>query len=298
MIKDTVHKSVLLQETIEGLNLKQGSVVLDATFGGGGHTLEVCKNYEGVEVVALDQDNSTWERAKDKFKGFKVSFYNENFRNLDKALKKEGVTEVDGIIFDLGLSSDQLEVSLRGFSFMKDEPLMMTMKENPGREDLTAKDVVNSWSEENLAKILRGYGEENFAGRIARAIVEAREEKEIESTFQLVEIIRSVVPAFYRKGKTHFATKTFQAIRMAVNDELRALQEGLEKGVVALKSGGRMSVISFHSGEDRVVKNIFKNLAKEGKIKLINKKPIVPGKVELKENKRARSAKLRIIEKI
>lgn len=298
MIKDTVHKSVLLQETIEGLNLKQGSVVLDATFGGGGHTLEVCKNYKGVEVVALDQDKSTWERAKDKFKGFKVSFYNENFRNLDKALKKEGVTEVDGIIFDLGLSSDQLEVSLRGFSFMKDEPLMMTMKENPGREDLTAKDIVNSWSEENLAKILRGYGEENFAGRIARAIVEAREEKEIESTFQLVEIIRSVVPAFYRKGKTHFATKTFQAIRMAVNDELRALQEGLEKGVVALKSGGRMSVISFHSGEDRVVKNIFKNLAKEGKIKLINKKPIVPGKVELKENKRARSAKLRIIEKI
>lgn len=298
MIKDTVHKSVLLQETIEGLNLKQGSVVLDATFGGGGHTLEVCKNYKGVEVVALDQDKSTWERAKDKFKGFKVSFYNENFRNLDKALKKEGVTEVDGIIFDLGLSSDQLEVSLRGFSFMKDEPLMMTMKENPSREDLTAKDVVNSWSEENLAKILRGYGEENFAGRIARAIVEAREEKEIESTFQLVEIIRSVVPAFYRKGKTHFATKTFQAIRMAVNDELRALQEGLEKGVVALKSGGRMSVISFHSGEDRVVKNIFKNLAKEGKIKLINKKPIVPGKVELKENKRARSAKLRIIEKI
>ncbi|MBP9840003.1 MAG: 16S rRNA (cytosine(1402)-N(4))-methyltransferase RsmH [Candidatus Pacebacteria bacterium] len=298
MIKDTVHKSVLLKETIDGLNLKKGSVVVDATFGGGGHSLEVLRNYEGVEVVALDQDKSTWNRAKDKFKGLKVSFYNENFRNLDKALDKEGVKEVDGIIFDLGLSSDQLEVSLRGFSFMKDEPLMMTMKENPGREDLTAKDIVNSWSEENLAKILRGYGEENFAGRIARAIAEAREEKEIESTFQLVEIIRNVVPAFYRKGKTHFATKTFQAIRMAVNDELRALQEGLEKGVVALKSGGRMSVISFHSGEDRIVKNIFKNLVKEGKIKLINKKPIVPSNIELKDNKRARSAKLRIIEKI
>lgn len=298
MIKDTVHKSVLLKETIDGLNLKKGSVVVDATFGGGGHSLEVLRNYEGVEVVALDQDKSTWNRAKDKFKGLKVSFYNENFRNLDKALDKEGLKEVDGIIFDLGLSSDQLEVSLRGFSFMKDEPLMMTMKENPGREDLTAKDIVNSWSEENLAKILRGYGEENFAGRIARAIAEAREEKEIESTFQLVEIIRNVVPAFYRKGKTHFATKTFQAIRMAVNDELRALQEGLEKGVVALKSGGRMSVISFHSGEDRIVKNIFKNLVKEGKIKLINKKPIVPSNIELKDNKRARSAKLRIIEKI
>lgn len=294
----TVHQTVLLKETIDGLNLKKGSVVVDATFGGGGHSLEVLRNYEGVEVVALDQDKSTWNRAKDKFKGLKVSFYNENFRNLDKALDKEGVKEVDGIIFDLGLSSDQLEVSLRGFSFMKDEPLMMTMKENPGREDLTAKDIVNSWSEENLAKILRGYGEENFAGRIARAIAEAREEKEIESTFQLVEIIRNVVPAFYRKGKTHFATKTFQAIRMAVNDELRALQEGLEKGVVALKSGGRMSVISFHSGEDRIVKNIFKNLVKEGKIKLINKKPIVPSNIELKDNKRARSAKLRIIEKI
>lgn len=298
MIKDTVHKSVLLKETIDGLNLKKGSVVVDATFGGGGHSLEVLRNYEGVEVVALDQDKSTWNRAKDKFKGLKVSFYNENFRNLDKALDKEGLKEVDGIIFDLGLSSDQLEVSLRGFSFMKDEPLMMTMKENPGREDLTAKDIVNSWSEENLAKILRGYGEENFAGRIARAIAEAREEKEIESTFQLVEVIRNVVPVFYRKGKTHFATKTFQAIRMAVNDELRALQEGLEKGVVALKSGGRMSVISFHSGEDRIVKNIFKNLVKEGKIKLINKKPIVPSNIELKDNKRARSAKLRIIEKI
>lgn len=298
MIKDTVHKSVLLQETIDGLNLKKGGVVLDATFGGGGHSLHVLKNYEGVHVIAIDQDKSAWDRVKNKFEGLKISFHNENFRNLDKALKQEGIEEIDGAIYDLGLSSDQLEVSLRGFSFMKDEPLMMTMKENPGREDLTAKDIVNSWSEENLAKILRGYGEENFAGRIARAIVEAREEKEIESTFQLVEIIQNVVPAFYRRGKIHFATKTFQAIRMAVNDELRALQEGLEKGVIALKSGGRMSVISFHSGEDRIVKNVFKNLAKEGKIKLINKKPIIPNKIELKDNKRARSAKLRIIEKI
>ena len=298
MIKDTVHKSVLLKETIDGLDLKGGEVVIDATFGGGGHSLEMLRNHNGVEVVALDQDKSTWERAKEKFEGLKISFYNENFRNLEKALAKRGVKEVDGIVFDLGLSSDQLESSLRGFSFMKDEPLMMTMKENPGREDLTAKDVVNSWSQENLEKIIRGYGEENFAGRIARGIVEAREEKDIESTFQLVEIVRNVVPAFYRKGKTHFATKTFQAIRMAVNDEIRALQEGLEKGIGVLKSGGRISVISFHSGEDRVVKNVFKDFVKEGKIKLINKKPIIPSKNELKDNKRARSAKLRIIEKI
>lgn len=296
--KFSVHKSVLLNETIEGLNLKRGDIVLDATFGGGGHSLEILKRYEGVKVVAIDQDKGVWEVAKDKFKDFSIKFYNENFRNLDRALKKEGIKEVDAILFDLGLSSDQLESSLRGFSFMKDEPLLMTMKENPLKADLTAKDVVNSWSQENLEKIIRGYGEENFAGRIARGIVEARKIKEIESTLELVEIIRNVVPAFYRKGKTHFATKTFQAIRMAVNDELGALKEGLEKGVSVLKRGGRIGVISFHSGEDRVVKRFFVEKVKEGVIKLINKKPIIPNKFELKENKRARSAKLRIVEKI
>lgn len=296
--KFSVHKSVLLNETIEGLNLEKGGNVLDATFGGGGHSLEILKRYKNVKVVAMDQDKGVWEVAKDKFKDLNIKFYNENFRNLDKALKNEGIREVDAVLFDLGLSSDQLESSLRGFSFMKDEPLLMTMKEDPLKADLTAKDIVNSWSEENLEKIIRGYGEENFAGRIARGIVEARKIKEIESTLELVEIIRNVVPAFYRKGKTHFATKTFQAIRMAVNDELGALKEGLEKGVRVLKSGGRIGVISFHSGEDRVVKRFFIQKVKEGIIKLINKKPIIPSKSELKENKRARSAKLRIIEKI
>lgn len=296
--KFSVHKSVLLNETIEGLNLEKGGSVLDATFGGGGHSLEILKRYKNVKVVAMDQDKGVWEVAKDRFKDLNIKFYNENFRNLDKALKNEGIREVDAVLFDLGLSSDQLESSLRGFSFMKDEPLLMTMKEDPLKADLTAKDIVNSWSEENLEKIIRGYGEENFAGRIARGIVEARKIKEIESTLELVEIIRNVVPAFYRKGKTHFATKTFQAIRMAVNDELGALKEGLEKGVRVLKSGGRIGVISFHSGEDRAVKRFFIQKVKEGIIKLINKKPIIPSKSELKENKRARSAKLRIIEKI
>ena len=188
---------------------------------------------------------------------------------------------------------------------MKDEPLLMTMKENPLGEDVTAYDVVNSWSEENLADIIYGYGEERFSRRIARAIVDARQKAEIKTTFELVKIIESSVPAAYRRGhakgrasRLHFATRTFQALRIAVNDELGALQTGLEKGFEILKNGGRMSVISFHSLEDRIVKRFYQGKVKEGKAKLINKKPILAGDEELKTNPRARSAKLRVLEKI
>jgi 16S rRNA (cytosine1402-N4)-methyltransferase len=287
---ESIHKTVLLNETIDGLNLKVDSVVLDCTFGGGGHSLEILKRFLKAKIIALDQDKSVWKKNDAR-----ISFHNENFSNLDKVLKGE---KVDGIIFDLGLSSDQLENSGRGFSFMKNEPLLMTMKENPGPEDLTAFDIVNIWNEKSLADIIYGYGEERYSRRIAKGIVEGRKKKKIETTFDLVKIISESVPATYRRGRLHPATKTFQALRIAVNDELRVLKDGLEKGFCKLKVGGRMVVISFHSLEDRIVKRFYKELEKDGKSKLINKKPILVNDEELKNNPRSRSAKLRVLEKI
>lgn len=294
---ESVHKTVLLKETIDGLNLNDKSTVIDCTFGGGGHSAEICKRHKGVRIIALDQDQGAFEKAKGKFEDLNcdISFVNTNFANLNEL---KGVENVDGIIFDLGLSSDQLENSGRGFSFMKDEPLLMTMKENPLSEDLTAADIVNSWSEKSLADIIFGYGEEKLSRRIAKAIVDARERAEIKSTFDLVKILEGAIGRAYKKQKVHFATRTFQALRMAVNDELGVLERGLDGGFVLLKKGGRMSVITFHSLEDRVVKRFFKKLEKENKAKLINKKVIVASVEEIKNNIRSRSAKLRIIEKI
>jgi 16S rRNA (cytosine1402-N4)-methyltransferase len=315
---ESVHKTVLLNETIAGLNLNAQSVVVDCTFGGGGHSAEICKRYPGIKIIALDADKSTFKKAERKFKNLNcdITFVNTNFSNLNNlknfsafALGGKGGQgthgasnfldcSIDGIIFDLGLSSDQLESSGRGFSFTKDEPLQMTMKENPRPEDLTASDIVNTWSEKSLADIIYGYGEERFSRRIARGIADARQKAKIKTTFDLVKIISDAVPGVYRRGRLHFATRTFQALRIAVNDELRVLQTGLEKGFNALKIGGRMSVISFHSLEDRITKKFYKEREKEGLAKLINKKPIIAGKEELKTNPRARSAKLRILEKI
>src|SRR3989344_757409 len=313
-----MHKTALLNEAIDGLlaSPKQGEggskklVIVDGTFGGGGHSAEICKRQKGhakgqasVKIIAIDQDQGALEIGKEKFKdlGCDISFHNTNFRNLDEVLKSEKVGSVDGVILDIGLSSDQLENSGRGFSFMKDEPLLMTfqksMKENPSSEGLTAKDIVNNWSEESLKKIIYGYGEEKFSGRIARGIVEARKRADLETTFDLVSAIEAVVPGMYKRSRIHFATRTFQALRIAVNDELGALSEGLRKSFDALGSGGRMSVISFHSLEDRIVKRFYKEKEKEGLAKIINKKPIISGEAELKSNPRARSAKLRILEK-
>ncbi|MFA5751337.1 MAG: 16S rRNA (cytosine(1402)-N(4))-methyltransferase RsmH [Candidatus Paceibacterota bacterium] len=302
-VKKSVHKSVLLKEIIDGLNLSENQrnniIILDATYGGGGHSREILKRYKQTRIIAIDQDNSVWQKNIER-----VSFYNKNFRNLDEVLQKEKITEVNGVIMDLGLSSDQLNPegnekgSGRGFSFMKDEPLIMTMKENPSSEEVIAEDVVNTWSEDSLAKIIAGYGEEKFAKRIARGIVKEREVKPLKTTHDLLSAIEKSVPASYRHGKTHFATRTFQAIRIAVNDELRALEEALPKAFNALRKGGRMSVISFHSLEDRIVKRFFREKGKSGEGKIINKKPIIPNEDEVKENKKARSAKLRIIEKL
>jgi len=298
----SVHRTVLLKETIDGLNLRPGSVVLDCTFGGGGHSLEICRRFSesnlNVKIVALDQDKSVFTGG-DKFKNCDISFSNNNFRNIDKVAEEFGLKEVDGIIFDLGLSSDQLENSGRGFSFQRDEPLLMTMKDNPNDMDVTAREVLNTWEEKSLADIIYGYGEEKQARRIAKEIVEFRKKQEIKTTFDLVKIIEQAIPAKFRqKNKIHYATKTFQAIRIAVNDELGALAEGLEKGFKLLKKSGRMSVISFHSLEDRMVKRFLKTKENEGKALLINKKVILANSDEIKANPRSRSAKLRILEKI
>ncbi|HPS21359.1 MAG TPA: 16S rRNA (cytosine(1402)-N(4))-methyltransferase RsmH [Candidatus Paceibacterota bacterium] len=300
----SVHKTVLLNETIDGLNLSAKSraemTVLDGTFGGGGHSAEICRKFPGIKIIAIDQDKSAFKKAENKFKGLncKLSLHNVNFKDLAEVLKEEGVEKVDGIILDLGLSSDQLENSGRGFSFMKDEPLLMTMKASPTPEDLTAIDVVNTWEEKNLADVIYGYGEEKYARRIAREIVAARKNKKIETTFDLVEIIKKAVPVGYQRGRLHFVTRTFQAIRIAVNNELGVLQEGLVNGFEVLKEGGRMSVISFHSLEDRIVKNFYKQKVKESKAVLVNKKPILASDEEQKDNPRSRSAKLRVLEKI
>lgn len=300
----SIHKSVLLKEVIDGLNLKKDknniSYVIDGTFGGGGHTKAILEKYSFVKVLAIDQDINSWNTVKNKFADFKdrIIFVNDNFENINKIAEKYKIQNISGVILDLGFSSDQLENSKRGFSFLKNEPLLMTMKENEREEDISAKEIVNTWSEESLADIIYGYGEERYARRIARNIVNQRKIKEIENTFDLVDIVANSVPMPYKRGKIHFATKTFQALRIAVNDELNVLKRGLENGFEVLNKGGRMLVISFHSLEDRIVKNFYKDKFKVGKVILINKKPIISNKEELKENKRARSAKLRILEKI
>lgn len=295
-----IHETVLLKETVDGLNLKKGDIVFDGTLGGGGHSEYVAKTFgKDVKIVAVDRDREALNRAEARLKKVEANYslVLSDYRKIAEVLDSQKIEKVQGIILDLGLSSNQLDESGRGFSFKNDEPLFMTFAEPKDKPLVTAQTILNSWGEETLADIIYGYADERYARRIAKKIVEAREEKEIKTTNDLVEIISEAVPAVYRKGKIHFATKTFQAIRMAVNDELGALREGLEKGFIKLSSGGRMSVISFHSGEDRIVKNYFRDKAKEKKAILINKKPIVASGEETSKNPRSRSAKLRIIEK-
>lgn len=293
-----IHKSVLLKEMVDGLDIHKGDVIVDCTLNTGGHSEYALENYKGIKVIGIDADSGAIKKAEKRLSKFGKSFeaYKSNFRNLDKVLDKAKVGEVDGFMFDLGWSSDQLEISGRGFSFQRDEPLQMSY--DADENEVTAETVVNEWSEETLKSILKGFGEESFSGRIARAIVEARQIAPIKTTEQLKEIVWNAVPGFIRNKKTHPATRTFQAVRIAVNDEFGALSEGLDKAFERLRVGKRMAVISFHSLEDRIVKVWAKGLVAEEKAILINKKPIVSGEDELKENPRARSAKLRIIEKI
>lgn len=294
-----VHTTVLLNETVDGLNLKDGAVVFDGTLGGGGHSEKICQDWKGfVRVVATDMDLDAIKRASERLAKWACFVpVRSNYRFVKTVIADLKIPAIDGVILDLGLSSNQLDESGRGFSFRRDEPLFMTFAENT-KDVLTAEQVVNDWSEETLADIIYGFADERYAKRIARVICEDRELAPLKTTTDLVNSIAKAVPATYRHGKTHFATKTFQALRMAVNDELGALEQGIRDGFEALKPAGRMSIISFHSVEDRVVKQEFRKLVQEGKAKLINKKPIIPTKTEIKDNPRSRSAKLRIIEKL
>ena len=295
-----MHKAVLLKETIDGLDLKPNSVVFDGTLGAGGHSEEIFKRFGSkVKIIATDRDVEAINRATTKICRDSCNFqaFLSDYRKINFVLEKVGVKNVNGIILDLGLSSDQLDLSGRGFSFKNNEPLLMTFSNGAGEEQITAKIILNSWGEETLADIFYGYSDEKYSRKIARGIVEARKNKPIETTSDLVEIIKCVVPFSYQKGKIHFATKTFQALRMAVNDEVEALKEGLNKSIEVLDCGGRIAVISFHSTEDRIVKDTFRKWQEEEKGKIINKKPIIANEEEIRENTRSRSAKLRIFKK-
>ncbi len=295
----SMHIPVLLHEAIDGLNLKEGDIFVDGTLGSAGHSSEVAKRFgDSVEIVGLDRDVDALERSEEKLRPLTSAHYLklESFRNLDTVLEALGMKEVNGILLDLGISSDQLDASGRGFSFQKEEPLHMGMKKD--EETLTAKEILNTWDEETLELIIRGFGEEKYSRRIAREIVERREVKPFETTADLETAVRAATPAAYHHGRINPATRTFQAIRIAVNEELVALEEGLKKGFEALTPGGRFAVISFHSLEDRIVKNFFRDKANEGIAKVITKKPITASDKEIDINPRSRSAKLRILEKI
>ncbi len=293
-----MHIPVLLQEVVDGLQAREGDTVLDATVGGGGHSEALCKAVGGkATFVCLDADEDALRRSKKRLAACSCSFrfYRSNFRHVDTALQALGIEHIQRALFDLGLSSFQLEESGRGFSFQGSEPLLMTYARGVGTDELTAEKIVNEWSEETIATLLESYGEERAARRIAAAIVRARGMTRITTTAGLREIVERAVP---RRGRTHPATKTFQAFRMAVNDELRALTEGMQKAWSALAPRGRLAVISFHSLEDRLVKTFCRARASEGQGIRITKKPMTPRRTEVLANPRARSAKLRIIEKV
>lgn len=295
------HIPVLKDESINGLDIKNGDIVIDGTLGAAGHTKEIIDRFKNkVKIIAFDLDKEAIERSDLILKKEKkdIIFINRGFQDIDKVLQELDIEYVDRIILDLGISSFQLEDSQRGFSFLKDEPLLMTMKERPNDTDLTAYDIVNTWEEESLADIIYGFGEEKYSRKIAKKIVEAREEKEIKTTFDLVEIIEKAVGQNYKRLKIHPATRTFQALRIATNSELINLEQVIEKSVKVLKNGGRIAIITFHSLEDRIVKRAFVKFKEEGLVRIITKKPIIPSDEELKINPRSRSAKLRIIEKI
>lgn len=294
------HKPVLLKEVIEALDLTAGETLLDGTLGSAGHSEALLKNTPGVTLIGLDRDEEALERSRENLRAYKRStyLYHESFRHLDKVLAEVGLREVDAILLDLGISSEQLDASLRGFSFMRDEYLHMSMKKKLEKSDLDAADILNTFPESTLELILRGFGEEKYSRKIVKEIVARREEKPFESTKDLVEAVLRATPPHYHRARIHPATRTFQALRIAVNAELEALEEGLEKGFKHLRRGGRFAIISFHSLEDRVVKNFFRERVRAGEAKLITKKPRTADKDELELNPRSRSARLRVIEKL
>lgn len=307
------HKSVLLEETIENLNIKPDGIYVDGTLGGAGHAYEVAKRLtEGGRLIGIDQDADAIAAASQKLEPLKnrVTIVRNNYCNMKEELQKLGISGVDGILLDLGVSSFQLDTPERGFTYREeDAPLDMRMDQRNSR---TAKDIVNQYSEKELYRIIRDFGEDRFAKNIAKHIVAARQEKEIETTGELTEIIRASIPKKVQAAGGHPAKRTFQAIRIELNRELEVLQDTLDEMIELLNEDGRICIITFHSLEDRIVKTIFKKnenpctcpsdfpvcvCGKKSKGKVISRKPILPKEEELEENSRAKSAKLRVFEK-
>ena len=311
MEKDYGHKPVLLQECLEGLAIRPEGIYVDGTLGRAGHSLEIVKRLTTGRLIALDRDMTAIEAARERLADYqdRVTLVHSNFSCLEQVLRQLEIPLVDGMLFDLGVSSPQLDEAERGFSYMNDAPLDMRMD---ATASLSAAEVVNTWSEEELRRILFEYGEERYAPRIARAIVRQREDGPISSTLQLVDIIKGAMPSAALREKQHPAKRSFQAIRIAVNGELDELPPMLEAAAHCLRPGGRLAIITFHSLEDRIVKQTLRQLAtgctcppefpvcvcgKKPKMNLINRKPIVASHQELEENPRSRSAKLRVAER-
>ena len=307
------HKSVLLQECIDALNIRPDGIYLDGTLGGAGHSSQIARRLtEGGRLIGVDRDRTALAAAKARLAPYadRVTLVHSNFAEIDAILDSLGIPAVDGMLFDLGVSSPQLDDASRGFSYMADAPLDMRMDKD---DALTAGAVVNTWPQGELRRILYDYGEERYAPQIAAALCRAREKAPVETTLELVDIIRSAMPAQALREKQHPAKRSFQAIRIAVNDELGAVSRMMQAAVGRLNPGGRLAVITFHSLEDRIVKSEMQQAArgctcppefpvcvcgKKPLVKLVTRKPIVSGPAELEENPRARSAKLRVAEKL
>lgn len=306
------HVSVLLKECIKGLNIKESGKYLDGTLGGAGHSAEIIKNLGNCGIlIGVDQDINAINASRNKLKEYEnVIYVHNNFSNIKNILKELNINGLDGILLDLGVSSHQLDVPERGFSYMNNAPLDMRMDMTA---DFSAKDVVNGYSKEELFRVIRDYGEEKWALRIAEFIVRERNNKAIETTFELVDIIKAAIPAAARREGPHPAKRTFQAIRIEVNKEIEILKNAVNDCIDVLNPSGRLCIITFHSLEDRIVKNVYREREnpctcppsfpvcvcnKKPEIKIITKKPVVPTDTELDANPRSRSAKLRIAEKI
>lgn len=305
------HKSVLLNETIDGLNIKPDGIYVDGTLGGGGHAYEVCRRLgEKGSIVGIDQDAAAIEAASARLKDFreKVTIVRSNYCDMKSKLHELGIDKVDGIVLDLGVSSYQLDTAERGFSYREDAPLDMRMDT---RQKMTARDIVNDYTEADLYRVIRDYGEDKFAKNIAKHIVQARAVKPVETTAELSEIIRASIPMKFQKKSGHPAKRTFQAIRIELNRELDVLRDSLDDMIDLLNPGGRLCIITFHSLEDRIVKSAFRKnenpctcppdfpvcvCGKKSKGSIITKKPILPSEEELEYNSRSKSAKLRIFE--
>lgn len=289
------HETVLLSEAVEALAIRPDSTIVDVTFGAGGHAQEIVAQLSATgQYIGIDTDGSALQHTLNELEN--VTLVHGNFRDLQKLINQENLESVDGILADLGWRMEQFSGNGRGFSFRHDEPLLMTLGD-PSTYAFTARDIVNEWEEHVIADIIYGYGEERFARRIAKRIVETRIDTPIETSKQLSDLIVGAYPAVARHGRTHVATKTFQALRIAVNEELAVIEALIEQGINILAPGGRLAIITFHSIEDRVVKHAFKAADAAERGNVLTKKPITASSEELEINPRARSAKLRIFEK-